>query len=219
MADHLIDIFNENYELIGSELKSIAHKEGYWHQVFTCSIINSKRNKIYFQKKIPGRYSFDRPDYIDIAVGGHLKAGETVAEGIREIEEETGFSIEYKDLIKLGMRQNTFFIEDKYYAYEYQHMFLLDKECFLSDFKMDQKEVSGFIELDIDDMLKLLLKKTEVIHGRYAYIKGGKYIEKDCKLTLQDIIPSYLKTDQLMIRVVIAAKRYCEGELLEYLFW
>lgn len=51
MADHLIDIYNENYELIGTELKSIAHEKGYWHQVFTCVIINSISNKIYFQKK------------------------------------------------------------------------------------------------------------------------------------------------------------------------
>lgn len=219
MAEHLIDIFDENYELIGTEMKSIAHKKGYWHQVFTCVIINSKNNKIYFQKKVPGRYTFERPDYIDITVGGHLKAGETVAEGIREIEEETGFSVDYNELVNLGMRQNTFSGEKKYFAYEYQHLYLLDKDCKLCDFKMDQKEVSGFVEIDIDELLDLLLHKIEVVNGKYAYMRDGEYVEENYGLTLRDVIPSYLKTDQLMLRITIAAKRYCNGEKTEILFW
>lgn len=219
MADHLLDIYNENFELIGRELKSVAHEKGYWHQVFSCIIINSKKNKIFFQKKVPGRYVFERPDYIDITVGGHLKAGEGVFDGIREIEEETGLKVDKGGLINLGMRQNTFSTDNKYYAYEYQNVFLYDIECELSDFKGDEEEVSGFVEVDIDEMLDLLLGKKKCVQGKHAYMVHGKMIEKGYSLSMKDIIPSYLKTDKFMIRIVIAARRYCNGEKKEFLFW
>lgn len=219
MADHLLDIYNENFELIGKELKSVAHEQGHWHQVFSCIIINSKKNKIFFQKKVPGRYVFERPDYIDITVGGHLKAGEDVLDGIREIEEETGFKVDNECLISLGMRQNTFSAENRYYAYEYQNVFLYDTEYELSDFKGDDKEVSGFVEVDIDEMLDLLLEKRSSIQGKHAYMMHGEFVEKEYSLSMKDIIPSYLKTDKFMIRIVIAARRYCNGEKKELLFW
>ncbi|WP_432855295.1 hypothetical protein ACQPXB_22030 [Amycolatopsis sp. CA-161197] len=42
------------------------------------------------QKKAPRWYSFDRPDYADITVGGHYQAGETIPDGVREVHEELG---------------------------------------------------------------------------------------------------------------------------------
>lgn len=219
MADHLVDIFDENFNLIGRELKSIAHEKGYWHQVFTCIIINSKTNKIYFQRKVPGRYSFERPDYIDITVGGHLKAGETVEQGIREIEEETGFIIEFSSLINLGLRQNTFSLEDKYYSNEYQNVFLCNIDCNLHDFKIDEDEVNAFVEVDIDQILELLLKNIEFVEARSIFMSDGKYIEDKFILSEDDIIPSYLKNDMFLLRLVISAKRYCNGENKQFLFW
>lgn len=218
MSDHLIDIFDENYNFIGSEMKSIAHQKALWHEVFTCLIINSKTNKIYFQKKVPQRYAFYRPDYIDITVGGHLYSGESVENGIREIVEETGFLVKYNDLISLGMRQNTF-SKDKYFAFEYQHIYLCDMNCNLQDFKMNGEEVSGFIETDIDELLELLFYKKTKIDSRFIYMSNNKIYEEKYVLTCNDIIPSYLKGDEFLLRLVIAAKRFCSGEREEYLFW
>ncbi|MEG2013550.1 MAG: NUDIX domain-containing protein [Anaerovoracaceae bacterium] len=219
MSDHLVDIYDENFELIGQELKSIAHERGYWHQVFTCVIINSKDNKIYFQKKVTGRYTFERPDYIDITVGGHLEAGETVESGVREIEEETGMVVEFGSLVNLGLRQNTFCVKDKYYANEYQNLFLYDTDCKLHDFKMDEHEVSGFVEADIDQLLLLLFDELESVEAKHAFVFERKYVEEKCALTKKDIIPSYLKNDMFMLRLVIAVKRYCKGENTQSLFW
>mgnify|MGYP000375304950 CR=1 FL=1 len=36
MADELIDIFDENMNLLGTALKSQAHREGLWHKTFHC---------------------------------------------------------------------------------------------------------------------------------------------------------------------------------------
>ena len=36
MADELIDIFDENMNLLGTALKSQAHRERLWHKTFHC---------------------------------------------------------------------------------------------------------------------------------------------------------------------------------------
>ncbi len=36
MADELIDIFDENMNLLGTAMKSQAHREGLWHKTFHC---------------------------------------------------------------------------------------------------------------------------------------------------------------------------------------
>lgn len=220
MADHLIDIFDENYNFVGTELKSIAHqKKDMWHQVFSCIFINSTNNKMFFQKKVPGKYEFERLDYIDITVGGHLVAGEKIEDGIREIKEETGFNIKFSDLINLGLRQNTFSADGKYYAYEYQHIFLSDINCKLEDFKIDESEVKGFLEVDIDEFIQLLLNFKNTILCNYCFNRKGEIVNQQYELSRKDIIPSYLKGDLILLRIAIAAKRYCNGEQPNLLFW
>lgn len=178
-----------------------------------------KEMQLMFQKKVPGKYTFDRPDYVDITVGGHLKSGESFEDGIRELREETGLLASVSDLVSLGIRQNTFSAENKYFAYEYQHIFLYNTKCNLSDFAIDEKEVNGFVEVDIDELIELLLGSRKDIISKHGFMIDGKYCEKDFIMTLSDIIPSYLKGDKIMLRLAIAAKRYCKGEELELLFW
>ncbi|MEU6645359.1 hypothetical protein ABZ863_22785 [Saccharomonospora sp. NPDC046836] len=84
----LIDIFTDRYEPIGTEDKQTAHAKGLWHRTFSALAIHPATKRVILQKKTPGRYSFDRPDYADITVGAHYQAGEAVPDGIREVHEE-----------------------------------------------------------------------------------------------------------------------------------
>ena len=78
---YLIDIYDDQYNHIGIEDNKKAHKLGLWHRVFTCQLFNSERKTVFFQRKHPGGYDFDRPNYIDITVGGHYEAGEKESDG------------------------------------------------------------------------------------------------------------------------------------------
>lgn len=53
MGNEIIDIFTDQYELVGQASKEEAHKNGLWHRVFTCIVINSENEKILLQKKSP----------------------------------------------------------------------------------------------------------------------------------------------------------------------
>ncbi|MFR3313045.1 MAG: hypothetical protein ACLTT2_02255 [Alphaproteobacteria bacterium] len=45
MADELIDIYDENMNHLGTAMKSQAHREGLWHRVFHCWIVNKDSKK------------------------------------------------------------------------------------------------------------------------------------------------------------------------------
>ena len=101
----VIDVFNDRYELVGTEDKKAAHARGLWHRTFSALAIRPAAGRVLLQKKAPGRYSFDRPDYADITVGGHYEAGEGIPDGIREVHEELGLAVAYADLHPIGLRQ------------------------------------------------------------------------------------------------------------------
>jgi isopentenyldiphosphate isomerase len=79
----MIDIYNDRYEHTGTEDKQQAHRQGLWHRTFSALAVNPSSRQVILQKKAPGRYSFDRPDYADFTVGGHYHAGEGIPDGIR----------------------------------------------------------------------------------------------------------------------------------------
>src|SRR5580693_5133202 len=101
----LIDIFDDRYEHAGTEDKKTAHARGLWHRTFSALALSPADRRVILQKKAPGRYAFDRPDYADITVGGHYHAGEAIPEGVREAREELGLPVAYSDLHRIGLRQ------------------------------------------------------------------------------------------------------------------
>ena len=69
-----LDIFDENYNYIGTSSKKEAHQKGLWHQTFDCLFIDSKKNTVYFQYKNQEHNAASSKNKIDISVGGHLLA-------------------------------------------------------------------------------------------------------------------------------------------------
>lgn len=207
----LIDIYDDKYNLIGHKSKKLVHKEGDWHRVFTCIVVNSLKNKIILQKKNPGKYEFERLDYIDISVGGHYKKGEVLEDGVREIEEELGIKVDYNDLEYLGVRQTSAILGETYINNEFQEIHLLDSKLDLSEYKLND-EVGGFISIDIDLGLKLFQGILKEVYVENVYLKEGENIIQHSLITLEDFVPNYLKTDQIFLRLFIAAKRYIENQ-------
>ncbi|PEU18523.1 MULTISPECIES: NUDIX domain-containing protein [unclassified Bacillus (in: firmicutes)] len=219
MADHNIDIFNDNYEHIGICNKRLAHLEGLWHRVFTCIVINSGEKSMILQSKVPNQYSFEREDFLDISVGGHYKAGESIQDGIRELKEEIGIDVDFNELIEIGIRQTSKTVSAEYVVNEFQHLFLYDNTRQLTQYTPDNKEVKELVEVPIYQGIDLLLGKIDYLEVKVFGIKDGKRIVSHKVITLKNFVPDYLTIDKFMLRLFITAKRYIEGEKRELLFW
>lgn len=208
----IIDIFNENHKYLGVCEKGLAHKLGLWHEVFNGIIVNKENKSIIFQIKNAKHNNIHDVDKIEISVGGHYQAGETVEDGIREIKEESGIEINFEDLIYLGERQVSVMVKEDYIVKEFQKIFIIPFNGSITDLKSQDDEVNSFIEFKIDNCLELFLKNKSSIIGLDS---NGKSIE----VTLKNFVEAYLNGDELYLRLAIVAKRFVEGERKELLRW
>ena len=125
MSDELVDIYDDAFKKIGTALKSEARKKGYWVSSIHCWIINPKDNGfVLFQKRGSEKLVF--PNALDVSAAGHYKAGEKIKDGVREISEEIGLSVDYKDLIPLGVKFDVA-LTGKNVVHEYCQVFFFDK--------------------------------------------------------------------------------------------
>ncbi len=207
-----IDVYNENHEYLGICEKGLVHKLGLWHKVFNGIIVNKENKSVIFQIKNAKHNQVHNMDKIDISVGGHYQAGENPEDGIREIKEESGIEIEWKDLIYLGERQVSIVVKEDYIVREFQKIFIIPYNGSVTDMKCKNDEVIGFIEFKISDCIDLFLKDKESIVG---IDNKGICME----VTLKNFVETYLKGDELYLRLVIASKRFIEGERKELLKW
>ncbi|MGH3798536.1 MAG: NUDIX hydrolase [Pseudonocardiaceae bacterium] len=214
----LIDIFNDRYEPVGTEDKKTAHAQGLWHRTFSALAVNPSTARVILQKKAPGRYSFDRPDYADITVGGHYQAGETIPEGVREVHEELGLPVSYGDLHPIGLRQTAVTLAADYIEREFQHWHLLPLDVALEEIPLADAEVSGLVDIDLDDALRLADGHTDVVPARYATRTDTGLRYSEATLTRAELVPNYLTLDQLYLRLFVAARRFCAGERT-HVFW
>jgi len=98
MADHLIDVVNENDEVIGSEMKSRKPELGFISRV-SVAFVRDSSGKIMICKRGPNKKT--SPNKFDLSACGNVDAGESYQQAaIRELMEETGIDCRPKMLDK-----------------------------------------------------------------------------------------------------------------------
>ncbi|MDP9845216.1 NUDIX hydrolase [Streptosporangium lutulentum] len=216
----LVDIYTDRNKHIGVEDKKAAHERGLWHRTFSCLVVSPSTQTVLLQKKQPGRYVFDRPDHADFTVGGHYEAGESIADGVREIREELGLDVDYKELQPLGIRQTAVALAPKWIEREFQYWHLLALPLGLEEIPLDDAEVSGLVQIGLDDAIALAAGDRSEAPARYLIRSGDGREYRDATLTREDLVPGYLDedSDRLYLRLFIAAHRYLQGER-DRLFW
>jgi isopentenyl-diphosphate delta-isomerase len=98
MADHLIDIVNENDEVIGSELKSKKPELGFISRV-SAILVQDSNGKYIISKR--GSHKKLDANKCDLSAFGNVDAGEDYKTAARrELKEELGIDCEVKILDK-----------------------------------------------------------------------------------------------------------------------
>lgn len=167
-----LDIYDKNENLIGYSDKETVHKNGYWHKVFGCLIFNSKRDVVFLQLKNPNHNKVNKKPLYEITVGGHLISGESVSDGIREIKEETGLSIKFKDLVFFEKRKISKKVNNNYIIKEFQYFYGLNKNINVSELTtFDNEEIISFAEVNIQDLKDLINDNKNSIKGINNYLE------------------------------------------------
>lgn len=152
--DEYVDAFNEAQDFIGALPRREVHTQGYWHHTFHCWIIQRDAGDDYVlcQKRHRGKDT--HPRRLDVTAAGHLLAGETVADGVRELNEELGLEVPFKALVPLGVARGVLEgagLVDK----ELSHEFLYESGQPLSAYRVQAEEVEGLFRVRVEDVLDL----------------------------------------------------------------
>jgi isopentenyldiphosphate isomerase len=189
MKQEYFDIYNENMEHVGTELRSVVHKKGYWHKSFQCWFVCKEGSEEYilFQKRHADKDTY--PNLLDITAAGHLSAGETVQDASRELQEELGIAVDFKELQPLGIFKEEK-VEINFIDRELGNVFLYCCEMPMEDFTLQADEVVGMFKAKLKETIMLFHKKQDSIIIEGYEINASRSKKKvNLKVSLKDFVP------------------------------
>jgi isopentenyldiphosphate isomerase len=154
--DELFDILNERGEPTGvTKPRWQVHRDGDWHGAFhlwLCGVDDARAPFVVFQRRSLTKDSW--PGYLDVTVGGHLRAGETLEETAREAEEEIGLSVTIADLVPIGRHFDTeprdgLIERELHFAYAFRN------DAPLASYRLHPEELDALVAIAIPDAIAL----------------------------------------------------------------
>lgn len=200
--DEKIDVLDATGEPTGEVTwKSEAHRLGLWHRCFHCWIVGSDEEGPYLLVQRRAAQKDTWPGYLDVTAAGHLRSGEEVMDGLRELEEELGLKAEPASLVPLGTRRIKQDIPEGCDR-EFHEVFLLPDPTPPQQLRLQESEVDAVLRIPFDDAERLGAGKTvsaeEWRHGQPSTIR----------VSLSSFVPN---EDDYLARVVLAAREMLEG--------
>lgn len=185
--------------------KSEAHRRGLYHRCFHCWISapadESGGPYLFVQRRSPEKETW--PGRLDTTAAGHLSAGESALDGLRELEEELGLSPRPESLIPLGTRR----VEQTIPAgvdRELHDVFLLFRNLTPGDVRLQAEEVGSLLRLRLGDVERLY--RGGEIEAEEWPAAGGI---RTTAISLPEFVPN---DDRYLLTVARAAGAYLAGQ-------
>lgn len=205
----LFDIVLANGQPTGrSKRRTDVHRDGDWHRAVHVWVagIDEAGPFLTFQRRSMEKDTW--PGKLDATVGGHFRAGESLEETLREVDEEIGITVAVSDLRFIGRRIAVNEAEPGTIDHEIQEVFLLRDERPLPEFRPSPAELSALVRVQLDDLLEFLAGTREFLSARS--ILPGESIEVVSLVNSEDFI---LHIDRYFYRVAIAARQFLNGDV------
>jgi len=184
-----------------------AHRTGTWHGAFHCLILSLRDGRGYalFQKRAAQKKI--APNMFDVSVGGHYATGEDARiAGPREIREELGLAVRFSDLLPLGRRVFVYCFTPGVLEYEFQDVFILERDIRVEGLSLQREELEGAVQIDVERGIALFSGKIPFIETMLIRPDGNS---EPTRLTKDDFVPSH---DNYYLKLLLLAIRYFSGE-------
>lgn len=188
--NELFDVVTEDGEPTGiTRPRADVHRDGDWHRAVHVWVYGAGPDGPCLLMNQRGRNKDTWPLALDATVGGHLGAGETVADAFREVEEEIGVRIDPTRFEWIFQRKRSSGnlipgILDQ----EIQEVYLVRDDRPLSAFAPNVAELEGIVQVKVDDAGRLF-------RGQVQEVDGLVLSAVDAQIT-----PHSLTTEQLLVR-------------------
>ena len=201
-----LDVYDDTGRHVGTKDRDAVHRDGDWHQVFHVLIVRPDGDPgptVVLQRRAETKAAF--PGLVDLSATGHLEAGERPRDGVRELTEELGITVEPADLVSLGVRRIVEASGEGKLNKELANLFLLADQRPLDDYRPDRREVSVVVETTIDGLLDLFADRIGAASARCT--SGPTDPPSRSTLGRGDFVPG----DQYWITALVMAQRFAAG--------
>jgi len=219
--DELFDVLDGAGRPTGrTKRRADVHRDGDWHRALHCWVLDesepeqgqgqewdggggTKGPHLLFQRRGASKDTW--PSALDVTVGGHYSQGETLAEVLREVEEEIGVSVTRDRLIWLGTRIGVGEREDGVKDREIQDVFLWRSTLPLAAYRPQPVEVTALERVALNELLALFAGRVDCVSSQ-VLLPGGEL--RQGAVRAADIIPTL---DRYFYRVAAAADLIVRG--------
>ena len=177
----LFDLFDGDGAPLGvAKARRDVHRDGDWHRSVHIWVVLREGSGVagasqapcfLFQRRSPEKDTW--PGALDVAVTGHLRAGEAILDGLREAREEIGLDLGPDDVVRLGLRrradEHARGVRDR----ELQEIFATATSRELASFTPDPDEVTSLVTIPIDAASALFRGERDVVEGFETRWIGG----------------------------------------------
>jgi isopentenyldiphosphate isomerase len=203
------DIITANGKPTG-QVKSRAevHRDGDWHRaihVWVAGVDDRSAAFLTLQRRSPDKDTW--PGRFDATVGGHYRAGESLAEALREVEEEIGIIPNLNDLRPLGVRVCANEAQPGIVDREIQDVFLLRDDRPLENFRPNSAELAALIRFPLETLVPFLAGENSEIDGESLTPAATR--AEPITARIDDFIPT---VDRYFLRIAVAALHVLRGE-------
>ncbi|MDD7887765.1 NUDIX domain-containing protein [Flavivirga sp. 57AJ16] len=153
--DEYIDIVTKEGKPTGkSELKSIIHQKGFYHNTAHIWFYTKKGTILLSQRSAKKTIC---PLLWDVSVAGHVDTGETIKQAaIRETREEIGLSISENDLKDIGVFECFQTYENGIIDNEFHNTFICELKVPISKLSPQEEEVEALKLVSFADFKALI---------------------------------------------------------------
>ncbi len=140
-------------------------------------------------------------------MGGHYSSEENAATaGPREIKEELGLDVRFDELLPVGRRVFVYCFDAGVKEYEFQDVFLLPREFRQQDITLQEEEVDGLLEMEVESGIRLFSREIPAIECRLFKRDVGA---ETVNVFADEFVPCL---DNYYLRLLLLAQRYLSGE-------
>jgi isopentenyldiphosphate isomerase len=185
-----------------------VHRDGDWHRavhVWVAGVDDCGAPFLTFQRRSAHKDTW--PARYDATVGGHYRVGETLAETLREVEEEIGIIPDPRGLRPLGVRVCANEAQPGIVDREIQDLFLLRDDRPLENFRPNPAELAALVRFPLETLVPFLAGEGSKIDGQSLTPAATR--AEPITARMHDFIPT---VDHYFLRVAIAAQHVLRGE-------
>jgi isopentenyldiphosphate isomerase len=184
-----------------------VHRDGDWHRAVHVWVVgfDGATPFLMYQRRSLAKDTW--PGKLDATVGGHYRAGETLEQAIREVDEEIGVDVSLSDLVYAGRRICINEAQTGIVDHELQDVYFLRDERPLEAFRPNAAELVALIRVPLPELMDFLAGDRDSVPALSCSVETKQVTS--IQITAEDFI---VKSDRYSYRVAIAAERFLAGE-------